>query len=249
MGPAGGGRSERGERGAARLLRRRPPGPSRANRTSTGCRGWWGRCGSAILLARGASPPRGELDFTRPRSDRSARPRKRASGCCRSSTGRRRGSSRRRSLAACRARGGGAPGRGFLQVLVARYGPAGRASGRAAQRLPIRRWQIWNEPNFVLFWHPAARPREYARLLDVSARASAGRTRGEDRPRRDRAGRGRDEDRGPSCAGSCGSPGRGRDADVVALHPYSASTPADRLRGAPEPGGDGRAAGPVASRC
>lgn len=59
----------------------------------------------------------------------------------------------------------------FLRRLVHRYGPAGAFwQGRAA-RLPIRRWQIWNEPNYLLFWSPRPSPRGYARLLRISARA------------------------------------------------------------------------------
>ncbi|HVY97581.1 MAG TPA: hypothetical protein VHA54_11535 [Solirubrobacterales bacterium] len=63
---------------------------------------------------------------------------------------------------------------GFLRVLVDRYGPHGSFwRGRAA--LPIRSWQIWNEPNFLLFWRPRPSPRGYARLLGLSARAIHGR--------------------------------------------------------------------------
>jgi polysaccharide biosynthesis protein PslG len=59
--------------------------------------------------------------------------------------------------------------RTFLRRLVERYGPAGDFwSGRASQT-PIRRWQIWNEPNFVLFWHPRPAPLAYAKLLRISA--------------------------------------------------------------------------------
>jgi len=59
----------------------------------------------------------------------------------------------------------------FLSRLVGRYGPAGDFwDGREAKR-PIRRWQIWNEPNFAIFWRPGPSPRGYARLLKISARA------------------------------------------------------------------------------
>ena len=61
--------------------------------------------------------------------------------------------------------------RRLLRRLVRRYGPRGRFWEGRAQRLPIRRWQIWNEPNFVLFWRPRPEPRAYARLLRLSARA------------------------------------------------------------------------------
>ncbi len=41
---------------------------------------------------------------------------------------------------------------GFLRRLVARYGPGGSLWKDNAYRDPIHRWQIWNEPNFRLFW-------------------------------------------------------------------------------------------------
>ncbi len=63
---------------------------------------------------------------------------------------------------------------GFLRKLVGRYGPRGDFWRGRGVRLPIRRWQIWNEPNFVLFWHPRPSPRGYARLLRSSARAIRG---------------------------------------------------------------------------
>lgn len=58
----------------------------------------------------------------------------------------------------------------FLRRLVHRYGPRGSFWKGRARRLPIRRWQIWNEPNFLLFWRPRPDPGAYARLLRVSAR-------------------------------------------------------------------------------
>lgn len=61
----------------------------------------------------------------------------------------------------------------FLRRLVGRYGPGGEFwEGRAA--LPIRRWQIWNEPNFRLFWAPHPAPRQYAELLKLAADAIRG---------------------------------------------------------------------------
>lgn len=69
----------------------------------------------------------------------------------------------------------GAAGRvawaGFLRVLVRRYGPGGELWRGSATQLPIREWQIWNEPNFLLFWRPRPSPAGYARLLGISARA------------------------------------------------------------------------------
>jgi len=59
----------------------------------------------------------------------------------------------------------------FLRVLVRRYGGGGEFWREQARREPIRLWQIWNEPNFVLFWKPWPSADAYARLLRVSARA------------------------------------------------------------------------------
>ncbi len=59
----------------------------------------------------------------------------------------------------------------FLRRLVRRYGPDGSFWQGRDTRLPIRRWQIWNEPNYLLFWRPRPSPRGYARLLRISAPA------------------------------------------------------------------------------
>lgn len=59
----------------------------------------------------------------------------------------------------------------FLRLLVTRYGPGGEFWKGASAQLPIRSWQIWNEPNFKLFWRPRPSPRGYARMLKISARA------------------------------------------------------------------------------
>jgi hypothetical protein len=62
----------------------------------------------------------------------------------------------------------------FLGALVRRYGRGGDLWAGAARTLPVRDWQIWNEPNFLLFWRPRPSPADYARLLRVSARAIHG---------------------------------------------------------------------------
>lgn len=62
----------------------------------------------------------------------------------------------------------------FLQALVSRYGHEGSFwQGRPARR-PIRRWQVWNEPNFRVFWHPRPAPSQYATLLRLAAAAIRG---------------------------------------------------------------------------
>jgi hypothetical protein len=66
----------------------------------------------------------------------------------------------------------------FLRRLVLRYGPRGSFWRGRVSRFPIRRWQIWNEPNFVLFWRPRPSPRAYVRLLRDSARAIRAEDRG-----------------------------------------------------------------------
>jgi hypothetical protein len=60
---------------------------------------------------------------------------------------------------------------GALHRLVRRYGPKGGFWRGRDRRLPIRRWQIWNEPNFLLFWRPRPSPHDYAELLKGSASA------------------------------------------------------------------------------
>lgn len=65
----------------------------------------------------------------------------------------------------------------FLAAAVRRFGPGGgfwRAHGVGSAeplpQLPIRKWQIWNEPNFFYFADPIS-PSRYARLVEISARA------------------------------------------------------------------------------
>jgi hypothetical protein len=68
----------------------------------------------------------------------------------------------------------------FLRAAARRYGPGGgfwrthdAASSEPLPRLPIRTWQIWNEPNFFYFARPIS-PRLYGRLVEISARALEG---------------------------------------------------------------------------
>lgn len=65
----------------------------------------------------------------------------------------------------------------FVRAAAERYGTHGsfwrehwRGSGDFVPRRPIKRWQIWNEPNFFYFATPAS-PWRYARLLKISHRA------------------------------------------------------------------------------
>jgi hypothetical protein len=62
---------------------------------------------------------------------------------------------------------------GYLRRLVARYGPAGSlwAEQPGLRRVPIRNWQIWNEPNLTRYWSRQPFARSYVRLLRASRRA------------------------------------------------------------------------------
>jgi hypothetical protein len=66
----------------------------------------------------------------------------------------------------------------FLATLVGRYGPAGTfwAEHPELPRLPIRAWQIWNEPNHIGVWSEQPYARSYVRTL----RAAAAGVRGAD---------------------------------------------------------------------
>jgi hypothetical protein len=67
----------------------------------------------------------------------------------------------------------------FLGQRAARYGAHGsywvdgfrQRYGAHAAPLPIRSWQIWNEPNLPKYFAPRPSPREYARLLQISHEA------------------------------------------------------------------------------
>jgi hypothetical protein len=81
--------------------------------------------------------------------------------------------------AAIRPGDGASPPRGtaaytsFLTALVGRYGPTGSlwAEAPALPRVPIRDWQIWNEPNLTLFWSTQPFAKSYVALLKASRRA------------------------------------------------------------------------------
>ncbi len=60
-----------------------------------------------------------------------------------------------------------APYAAFLSALAARYGPQGTfwTAHPAVPRVPIRMWQIWNEPNFVRYWSVQPFAADYVKLL------------------------------------------------------------------------------------
>ena len=60
----------------------------------------------------------------------------------------------------------------FAGALARRYGRRGSFWRRhpGIPRIPIRSWQIWNEPNVPFYWSPRPSARGYARMLAAAAR-------------------------------------------------------------------------------
>jgi hypothetical protein len=52
----------------------------------------------------------------------------------------------------------------YLTALIHRYGPRGSFWSSYSPRLPIRQWQIWNEPNIWQYW-PQPSTSSYVKLL------------------------------------------------------------------------------------
>jgi len=63
-----------------------------------------------------------------------------------------------------------APFAAFLTDLVERYGPRGTfwSTHPALPRVPIRMWQIWNEPHLVMYWSEQPFAQSYVKLLAAS---------------------------------------------------------------------------------
>ena len=61
----------------------------------------------------------------------------------------------------------------YARAAVRRYGPGGSLwrENPGAPSLPIRSWQIWNEPNLGVYWCNRPNPREYASMLRVVGNA------------------------------------------------------------------------------
>jgi polysaccharide biosynthesis protein PslG len=53
----------------------------------------------------------------------------------------------------------------FMAALVERYGPRGTFWQTHHPKVPIRMWQIWNEPNLKVFWDKQPFQRSYVSLL------------------------------------------------------------------------------------
>jgi hypothetical protein len=62
------------------------------------------------------------------------------------------------------------PYAGFTAALVRRYGPGGSFWAEHPELVaqPIRHWQIWNEPNFRVFWSDQPFAADYVELLKLS---------------------------------------------------------------------------------
>ena len=61
----------------------------------------------------------------------------------------------------------------FARAAVRWYGPNGRfwTLHPTLPRLPIRIWQVWNEPNLNVYWQPRPSASRYVTLLGVASRA------------------------------------------------------------------------------
>lgn len=61
----------------------------------------------------------------------------------------------------------------FAREVVRRWGPGGNfwRRNRGIPRMPIRSWQIWNEPNTSFYWSPRPSARRYAQMLAGASRA------------------------------------------------------------------------------
>jgi len=61
----------------------------------------------------------------------------------------------------------------YLAAAVERYGPGGEfwMENPDVPYRPVRVWQVWNEPNSRTWWRPKPDPKEYGKLLVLSAKA------------------------------------------------------------------------------
>jgi hypothetical protein len=115
--------------------------------------------------------------------------------------------------------------KGFLRVLLHRYGPQGSFWVGNAHRGPIRRWQIWNEPNFRLYWAPRIDPAGYAKLLHASATTIRGADPGAKIVLAGIAPVGSGMKTWVFMGRLLAVPGVRHDFDFAADHPYSANIP------------------------
>ncbi len=132
-----------------------------------------------------------------------------------------------------------APYARFMAALVHRYGPRGSFWNQHRAKLPIRMWQIWNEPNIPQFWaiQPNFAP-SYVQLL----RAAHDAIKSAD-PGAKVIMAGMVNGSWTSIAQIYNVPGAHRYFDIVAAHPYThypagVLTILDRVRGVMDSGGD-----------
>jgi hypothetical protein len=61
----------------------------------------------------------------------------------------------------------------FVQAAAKRYGAGGDfwKANPSLPYLPIKWWQVWNEPNFRAYWFNKPRPKAYAKFLRLSYRS------------------------------------------------------------------------------
>ena len=59
----------------------------------------------------------------------------------------------------------------FMTALIERYGPSGTFWQTNSPKVPIRMWQVWNEPNINVFWPTQPFEKTYLSLLQVAHNA------------------------------------------------------------------------------
>ncbi len=104
----------------------------------------------------------------------------------------------------------------FAQALVRRYGPRGSFWQGRSPKLPVRMWQIWNEPNITPFWPVQPFQSRYLGLL----RAARAAIKSAD-PGAQIVLAGMPNYSWRQLAGIYRFPGARRLFDVVAIHPYT----------------------------
>ena len=106
----------------------------------------------------------------------------------------------------------------FMATLVARYGPSGSfwRENPSVSRMPVREWQIWNEPMHQGFWSDHPWESDYVAL----ARAARTEIKARDRGARIVAG-GFVHRSWESLASMLRVPGAKTAFDVIAIHPYT----------------------------
>ncbi len=104
----------------------------------------------------------------------------------------------------------------FITALIARYGPRGSFWRTHPPKVPIRMWQIWNEPNLAIFWPRQPFARSYVSLL----RAVHAAVKHADRGAKVVLA-GLPNYSWTALRGIYAVPGARRQFDVVAIHPYT----------------------------